>query len=267
MKSVIMALTLCIITAAFTGAAASASTYYIWDDWGGSWSDAEKSPLSSEDDLMCWAATAANILAWTGWGDVVGDADDIFEYYQAHWTDVGGNAYFAWEWWFDGENEMQGESGWSQVDVPGGGFWAATYSLDDYVFSTFESSVDALAMRNIEYSLTQGYATALGLADGGTGGHSVTCWGYEYDADGNYLGIWITDSDDDKGDETPEDELVYYAVNSENGLWYLADFYGTDHWYITEVQGLSSMPAAVPLPSAMLLFGGGLAMLALAKRK
>ena len=46
---------------------ASATSYYLWDDWGGTYSDAEKSPTNTDDDLMCWAASAANLLAWTGW--------------------------------------------------------------------------------------------------------------------------------------------------------------------------------------------------------
>ena len=38
------------------------STYYGYEEFGDYWHDAEKSPSNSEDDLMCWAAAASNIL-------------------------------------------------------------------------------------------------------------------------------------------------------------------------------------------------------------
>jgi hypothetical protein len=40
-------------------------TYLLHEHWGGMWSDAEKSSINTEDDLMCWAAAASNILSWT----------------------------------------------------------------------------------------------------------------------------------------------------------------------------------------------------------
>jgi hypothetical protein len=99
-------------------------SYMLIDEWGGTWHDAEKSPTNSEDDLMCWAAAASNVLQWTGWGAVLGldTADAIFDHFQDHWTDEGGLMEYGWDWWFDGTNPSQGWSGWSQVDVPGGGF-------------------------------------------------------------------------------------------------------------------------------------------------
>ena len=82
------------------------TSYLLFEHWGGTWSDAEKSPTNTEDDLMCWAAASSNVLAWTGWGQVGGmtNADQMFAYYQNHWTDEGGTMAFAWNWWFDGLN-------------------------------------------------------------------------------------------------------------------------------------------------------------------
>ena len=42
--------------------------YFVYNDYGGSWSDAEKNNVNTEDDLMCWAAASSNVLDWTGWG-------------------------------------------------------------------------------------------------------------------------------------------------------------------------------------------------------
>lgn len=232
-----------------------AYSYYLWDDYGGTYSDAEKNPDNTEDDLMCWAAAASNVLAWTGWGAVIGSADDIFSYYQDHWTDNGGNPYYAWEWWFNGINSSQGEPGYSQVDSDGGGFWSATYRYEDYVWSTRWSGEDSLAMENIYDLLTSGYGTVLSVTNNASG-HALTCWGYEIDSNGDYVGVYVTDSDDDKTLTNPDDELVYYEILLSGSQWYLQDFYGSDTWYITEVQGLSGMP--VPLPASVFLFGCGL---------
>ena len=119
----------------FANGPAMASTYYLWNDWGGTWYDAEKSPSNYDDDLMCWAASAANILYWAGWTDGLSvsfdNVDDVFAYFQDHWSDEGGNAYYGWDWWFDGTNNKQGVSGWSQVEVAGGGFYD-TYDFNSY---------------------------------------------------------------------------------------------------------------------------------------
>jgi hypothetical protein len=55
-------------------------SYMLFEEWGGNWSDAEKSPSNTEDDNMCWAAAASNMLEWTGWGLVarLSDADAMF---------------------------------------------------------------------------------------------------------------------------------------------------------------------------------------------
>lgn len=238
-----------------------ANTYSIWDDWGGTYADAEKSPTNTEDDLMCWAAAASNILEWSGWGDIIGDADSIFAYYQDHWTDEGGHAEFAWDWWFDGTNESQGRADWSQVDVAGGGFYT-TYDFTDYYL---RSGDDLYAMGNINFLLKNGYGTVIGVTDN-IGAHAITCWGYEYDDNGYFQGIWVTDSDDQQGIDSPSDDLVYYDVTLNDYNWYLQDFYGYNTWYINDVQGLSSMPT-VPEPATMLLFGLGILGIAGVSRK
>jgi len=250
----------------FTGAVdlANATTYFGYNDFGGSYQDAEKSPTNSDDDLMCWAATASNVLNWTRWGDVYSTGanaeDDIFTYFQAHWTDVGGNMYFGVDWWFDGVNDSQGWSGWSQVDVPGGGFYDPPYFSDYYTWNSNDSS----AMSNIDTYLHDGRGVGLGLS--GPGGHAITCWGYEYDkVSGDYLGIYVTDSDDHKYEDGAADELRYYDVDYSSETWYLQNYYGQDDWYISEVHGLLQNP--VPIPSAFWLLGSGLIAFAGIRRR
>ena len=217
------------------------ATYLGYEEWGGTYRDAEKSPSNTEDDELCWAAASSNLLDWTSWGYAPGESftgtDDMFGYYQDHWTDVPGHQLYGMGWWFDGINPAQGQSGWAQVDVTGGNFWEPEYEFDNYVHYEGDSS---LAMETIDSYLNSGYGVALGVR--GPGGHAITVWGFDYDElTGDYLGVHVTDSDDDKGDPTPEDELRYYNVLESGGNWYLQNFYGSNSWYIDDVTALEAM--------------------------
>jgi len=226
------------------------SNYMLIDNWGGSWSDAEKEPPDdydgsapgTGDDYLCWAAAASNILDWSGWGHIGGnsDADDVFQYFEDHWTDRGGLTGFGWQWWFDGTNPTLGWDGWSQVDVPGGGFYQDV-DLTDY-YLTFDSNTSQV-MSTVDTYLHDGYGVALGIY--GPGGHMITCWGYNYNPSNpsDYNGVWVTDSDDAKHLTDAPDQLRYYEVENVGGRWYLQDYYGSDAWYIDVVQGLAQSPS------------------------
>lgn len=238
-------------------ASASRVDLMLFDLWGGTWHDAEKSPDNGQDDLMCWAAAAANVLEWTGWADaagITGGTDSVFAYFQDHWTDKGGLMEFGWHWWFRGTNPSEGWSGWSQVDVPGGNF---APDEDFYGVWYDRTSRDADAMEAIEQYVEDKRGIALGVYDSeGDGGHAITCWGLSYEADGaTYAGIWVSDSDDDKRDRTPEDQLRHYEIIARDGKWFLQSFYGRDSWYIGEVQALGAIHA--PEPGSIILLAVG----------
>lgn len=233
---------------------ASADSYMLTDNWGGSWCDAEKTRANKQDDLMCWAAAASNVLEWTGWGNVesMTNTDQMFAYFQDHWTDKPGLSYFGWEWWFDGTNDSAGWPGWSRVDVAGGGFFPSE-TFSDYCVENWNASQ---SMSAIDEYLHDGYGIALTVYGDSSGGHSITCWGYDYGTTpSEYLGIWVTDSDDDKNDSTPEDELKYYDIEYDSvaGKWYFVEFYGRDDWYIGAVSALGSPELAT---GSLLTVGG-----------
>ena len=224
----------------------SGEHYAIWYDWGGTWSDAEKTDDNEEDDKLCWAASASNILHWTNWGNVVGisDEDEIFQHFQDHWKDEGDIVKYGWIWWFNGTN-------FSDVDVPGGGnFWPSA-DFNDYFLHEIQNRFVLREMRDF---MLNGHGTTLSLLElDGTGPHSITCWGYGYDPNYNatqywdyFLGLWITDSDDDKSynsSDPPPDSLKYVEVeyNWTYSRWQLNNYLNKDR-YISEVYGLEIKP-------------------------
>ena len=248
----------------WNGAASAASVdYFGYEEFGGTWCDAEKSPSNTEDDMMCWAAAASNMLVWTGWSSPVSEnTDDIFAYYQDHWTDEGGMMQYGWDWWFDGMNPSQGWSDWSHVDVPGGGFWDPPYDFNDYYHKTSQNSLAASAIADY---LHAGYGVTLGIY--GSGGHAISCWGYKYDEDtGDLLGVWVSDSDNSKYQENPSDLLLYFDLEESGGRWYLQNFYGSSAWYIGEVQALDRAPIPEPA-SILMMFVGGMGVAGAIRRR
>jgi hypothetical protein len=246
------------------------SRYMIYNNHGGFWADAEKAPSDDgvgnpapdnpgdEDDLLCWAATAANMMEYTGWGFAGGmdDTDEFLEYYIDHTTDYGSKIEYGLEWWFNG-NLPTHTGDWSVEDVAGGNFWAASYTWSNYVPM---SSGNFSVLPDITSYLTNGYAVGLGIHPvTGPGGHGITCWGYNYDSTKNpitqanayYQGVWVSDSDSHKGNPNPDDFLRYYEVeyDSGGGFWYMPN-YGSG-WKICAVIALKPFPGEVrPISNA-----------------
>jgi len=224
------------------------NSYLLWEQYGGWWSDAEKTKNNDDDDLMCWAASASNVLEWTGWGYTsdTKNADEIFQYTLEYWDDRSGWMTSHWYWWFNNS---------TFADVPGGGeFWPG-YVWTDYLH---EEDDPALALEAIEEYLRAGYGVSIGVWGQG---HIITCWGFQYDPlvdkiqnpTDYYLGIWVTDSDDDKSWVGPAvdapNRLRYLPVAWNGTYWKFTD--GYQGWIVSGISGLepypgNSRPLAVP---------------------
>lgn len=236
----------------FAASPALSDTYNIWDTWGGTWADADKT--WTDDTLLCWAGAASNILEYTGWGLVDGmtTTDDMFAHYTANFDDAGSLPNYAWDWWWDGTNPRQGDAGWAQDNAAGGGGFYPSLNVNDYMIS---SSTDSAALTNIDNWLHDGYGVTLAIR--GNIDHAITAWGFEYDATDTdyYTGIYVTDSDDNTN------ALQYYDLSLTGGQWFM-DSYGTNR-YIGEVYALQ----IVPVPGAVLLGILGLSVAGLKLRK
>jgi len=230
----------------------------LWENYGGFWADAEKSPTDTDDDLACWAATCANMLEWTGWGYVGGmqdgNTDTFFAYYQDHTTDKGSLNAYALEWWFNGNLPCPDPADWSEENVEGADFWSSSYTWTNYVHDSWSNTN---VPQNIESYITSGYAVGFAIYPiTPPGGHAITCWGYNYDPTGTtpedkYLGVWVSDSDSHKGSTDPDDVLRYYEIDYEthgtddtsDDYWYMPN-YGSG-WKIAGVTGLEPFPGEI----------------------
>ncbi len=230
------------------------------------WSDAEKQApndgvgLVDDDDLLCWAASASDILMWSGWGGHAGfaDEDDVFEFFiNEDPVDAGGWQRNAWKFWFDGSQTGGHFSGSSHT----GYYYTGTY-YRHYI----EYMNDPDVMSRSESLLRFGYGVGYGIFTGPTLGHAITLWGINTDAAGNYLGVWVTDSDNNMGGSNRRlspNTLDYYNVLRSGSDWYLQNYGGINDWYIDDIQALQ----IVPVPAAVLLGILGLGVAGLKLRK
>ena len=213
---------------------------FLWGSGAGVYSngdftDAEKSGTAA-DNLLCWAAAAANVLAWGGWDGGVGNEDAVFGEFKDYWTNDGSWSRFGWEWWFTGNvgNAISPDVAWNTLGLSGSQFdntkgtldsaddFSPHFTLQQYqdnvrTWEIFGTNPDLSDADNQIFGfIDDGYGTALQLIrvdSQGTqlGAHAVTLWGYRA-TDGLLDGIYISDSDNNEG--TAINNYSYYSVLS-----------------------------------------------------
>ena len=229
--------------------------------------DAEKTGLY--DTNLCWAATSANMLAYTGWGNVNGfqTEDDILAYYAANFTDMPGNQQYANEWFLSGNYQPTDWAGWAQLTTAGGGnFWPGVNVSYDYV-NVYE---EATKLDSLLTYLQDGNAVSLMLAHYDNGqrsyGHAVTAWGATYDnATGHLVSLLISDSDNDYGDGAFADDTlheIFLVFDAVSGHYSFSNYYPGGVF-----ESFNTLASAVPEPSVYLMFGLGILTMTLMRRK
>jgi hypothetical protein len=192
---------------------------------------------------------------WSNWNYGYANEDDVFDFFVAEDpVDTGGWWENAWSFWFDG-SQTGGHFGGSSH---GGYYSTAAFTANYYEDMTGGADVmdDMAALLQANYGV--------GMTVRGGMDHAVTLWGLDTDANGDYIGLWMTDSDNNRGGPDPRpNTLDYYGVTLTGSTWYLDNYYGTNVNYIEEIQALQY----VPVPAAVWLGILGLSVAGVKLRK
>lgn len=167
------------------------------------------------DDNMCYAASAANLLAWwqAQYEKVEGvpqGADAIWKkFVESSTLDSGSNVPAAVTWWLNGTDSKY-------ILTPHEGY----YTLFTHGESLYNTQTNDTFIGKIEKPTGQALISALSVGKGVSllaGGHAITLWGLEH-TDGIISKMWITDSDDYTG----TDALLELTVGGKDGAYTLA---------------------------------------------
>ena len=97
--------------------------------------DAEKYKPERSDINLCWAASCANMLTYTGWALQAGfnNEDEVFDLYNASFSNNGGFQYNGLAWFFNGV-ALGNNSGFSSAKIlsypNSGGYFNNLYAYD-----------------------------------------------------------------------------------------------------------------------------------------
>lgn len=208
------------------------------------WTDYNKSESNLDDDELCWAAAASNVIDWWQQQYKVPDAapvgEQIWETFKEMVVmDAGGSSLAAFQWWLTGiynptTSAEQARGYWGlnpgspvaleNDSVPHGYYYDEYSNINNYIYPGNEGSAlsrfltaeggNTMVVEALVGKLQAGSAVTLSL--GSLGGskklaHSVTLWGVDYELSGGEMTIsrlWLTDADD-----------AQYGYNADEGLF------------------------------------------------
>ena len=297
MSRVVVCVCVCVV-AVCLASPAQAAVVYIWDGGvgNGTWHDADKASTSgAPDHLMCWAASAANSLAWTGWygwdsgsSSLIDTADGIFDVFVDAWPDAVGWPGYGYEWWMtDRSASLVGTKTFPSTGLD---FYP---TVDIFTGTSVSAWVqDDSAAGNEIYTWLDNYITDdraivadITVSDGpggiGAYSHTLSVWGWDTVAGK----IYVTDSDDGING------LRTYDFYTSGDKVYLDDYSNsytsTQDVLITQITRLNLNsggldpsragdggdnggtvdPPVVPEPSTLALLGLGVAGIIVMRRK
>ncbi|MBQ9536522.1 MAG: hypothetical protein IJU79_01895 [Desulfovibrionaceae bacterium] len=207
--------------------------------------DADKSYVNTSDDNLCWAATAANMLTYTGYAQAGLNLkttntleDRVFQEFTKNFSNEGSYITYGLQWFLTGDYAAHFDCAIPKANS--GNYLAkaafATHSNDIYYVHDARDSLSDLADRVFA-------GNVVGLAiDNNVSAHAVTCFGLSFDAskardNPKWLtGFYITDSDDStykkKDIQNAPDVLRHIKVtwNATNKTYKLVNYNGNYIW-------------------------------------
>ena len=192
--------------------------------------------------------------------------EKIFDTFRGIYTNGGGKAYYAYEWWVNGNWSAPEGNGWAGIDkgmpdeytaYTNGGFLSKVYDTSLYPITIATSSNNPYAYSEaVVNALSSGYALTLSVENSGVA-HAYTLWGAEYAITSNgyeLTAVWLTNSDDINNE--PElfckDVICTYVEKGGVGTGSVA-FDENMGATFTQVAGLRSAPFTIPEPATAVL--------------
>lgn len=177
------------------------------------WFDANKS-AGREDSELCWAITAANLIAW--WQEQRPDAvpegtprgDAVWQVFRGAFSNEGSDPDEAMSWWFSGVYEPRRAPGGLRNAVvlrQDAGAYYRGMNWKNLLYRAREPQLPAGAFtRAFVEGFGQGDAFWVGVSfrkpDGNRYTHAITVWGVDYERDAaghaRLTALYMTDSDD-----------------------------------------------------------------------
>ncbi len=288
-KSYLAGLSVGIIAMASVGTASASSYFSAGVSQESGWYDVDKQlggssghgGFSDDDWMLCWAATAANVLTYTQWdpgttaladsANYSGRNGAMFQEYVDHFNGAdGGYIKPAYDWWLNGDDAFSQNNpnrdntfySGAQPDISGGGGFFNSANFSSY----YDGGQYSHKLSSLQAALQDGLGVGIGITTG-QGGHAITVWGYEYSGQvqgstrmwDDITAIWVTDSDD------KSHQLALYEIGSDGKI--TSGMY--NGWSLDEIQafGFNENPVATPIPGAVWLLGSGLAGLVGMRRR
>lgn len=225
------------------------------------WYDVDKSPDDTRDDMMCYAASASNLITWWQNGCQLTSSapthvDDIWATYLSYSKNhaSGGDPLAAINWWISGvyapANEREAQrSLFNQVENPAmitlntfGGYYYDQYGLgQDELKKLLDFSIDYTGS-DFGRLLGSGAGVSLLLkSDSGGLAHVITLWGAEYTESGSLSKLWVTDSDDASVEMYYDELFSIDVVTGSNGKIYFDAEGETGYYELMAMQGISGV--------------------------
>ena len=265
------------------------------------WFDVDKSTSDQRDNMMCYAASASNLIAWWQNGEhgsklTTSAPTELFDiwttyldYSKNHAS--GGDPLAAINWWISGvyvpTNEEEAQR--SIFDIKpedsekitlnaSDGFYYDQCGLDKGKLQEFLSFTTEYTDSYFGDLLSAGAGVSLWLqSDVGNLSHAITLWGVEYAGNGSLTKLWITDSDDGNNDILSIDVFtagngkIYFDENGNIGDYDLYPIMGISGIHISGVYGIHAAASAnwqlIPEPASTTLSLLALTCLAARRRR
>lgn len=218
----------CSLFCALLGSAEGATYWVKGVSPTAGWQDANKT--MENDRSLCWAATAANMLAW--WQERNPEAaaasaaprgiGAIWQSLREGFEDGGGETYHTLVWWFKG-GDLPAAMHRTPSGMQLGAYHAATTGGEEKNFPAQailqEEPKSGMSVR-LKELLVNGYAVGIGIRRIDKERHllphwhMLSLWGIEYDeAQQCVTRVYLTDSDDVAG-EWPHYQRGLFAADT-----------------------------------------------------